>query len=499
MAAKQSILLHLEGIEACEQNDWLKAIAIFQQIDVPSAAIYFNIGCCYIQLQQYQKAKESFTACISRDKYLAVGYYQLGVALTFMHSYTEAVENFNSCITAMRGNPVIHYKQLNLPCKMFASEVRLNLALVYLFSGDVDSAVKELEVAAQLETNRNHFVHTALAATLNENWDLLGQSPTEKLITLSSSSLFHPSKAKLDGIKSDVNFKNSAKVVSATNDDYSFVGFVGAVKLQREKDNLGEPKLSGNSNAVTPPLPSVAPPRIPIPTRPPPVIPPPAPSKAPTRDIPSPPSTSPPMLRRNIPPPPSIKPPSVSSYSRPGSTGQQSPNVSPFKLPSKNNQKVVAKPNASPKHRPPSPMKGNPKLNYDCTLAMSFSIPKSNVKSHNDLVNCIANKLTEMSREVKTGTSTLYLQSYDEELLLNGNTWKDAFIKGAKDANLKINIKETKSETSLKLSPRLSNGKRFSNSSSKTSTGTDEEIYIDAVFEGNSNEDNIYSSAVFQK
>ena len=516
MAGKQNILLHLEGVEVCEQKDWLKAIAIFEQIDAPSAAIYFNIGSCYLQLKQYQKAEDSFLACVNRDKYLAVGYYQLGVVQTFMQHYSTAIESFKSCLTAMRGNPVIHYKQLNLPCKMVASEVRFNLALIYLFSGDYNNAVEVLQAAVKLENNQNHIVHTALSATLNENWDVLGQSPTEKLIKLSSSSLFHPSKAKLDGIKNDVKFKNSAKVVSATNEDYSFVGFVGPVKLQREKENVGETKLSSPLPSATPPTPSVAPPRTP---RPPSNPPPPPSSKAPLRNIPSPPSLSPPTLKRDIPPPPATKPPTVSSLPRTAPPSSKPPSFSPlpkseipgklsnnisalFKFPPKNSPSkalpVTPKTtinNFSPKQRPPPPAKENLKPDYDCNLTLSFSIPKTSIKNYDDFVNGIAIKLSQMAKEVNSGEALL-IQCDGKRTALNSITWKDSLIKCARNSNLQLSMKEKNAKINPIRSPFLSNGKSSASSNSKSSA--EDDVYVDASFEGNSiDEDEIYSSAVF--
>ena len=507
MAGKQNILLHLEGVEACEQNDWLKGIAIFQQIDSPSAVIHFNIGCCYLQLKQYEKAQQSFLDCVNRDKYLAVGYYQLGVAQTFMGYYSEAIESFKSCLDAMRGNKVIHYKQLNLPCKMFASDVHLNLALIYLFSGAFDNAVEDLSTACELESSRDHFVHSALAATMDQNWNVLGQSPTEKLVTLDKTSLFHPSKAKLDGIKSDVKFRNSAKVVSATNDDYSFVGFVGPVKLQREKETLGEPKSPG-LRPFTPPLPSSLPPRI---TKPPPINPPPPPtSKAPIRNIPSPPSSAPPTLKRIIPPPPTIKPPSVSPKTVPerqlpfflkksSAASDQSKNNSfkPVELPK---PKLPPKnPLASPKSRPSPPPKMSSNLNFECNLAISVSLSKLDVKSYDDFTSAFANKLIETANTIRSGSAALNTQLDGKDSSVNNSTWKDVLAKGSRSINLLMNVKENQNAISRRVrSPFLQNGKSIV----RSSESSNDDIYVDASFqEGNGGyedeDDGVYSSAVF--
>lgn len=501
MAAKQNILLHQEGVEACDQQDWLKAIAIFQQITPLSATIFFNIGCCYLQLQQYRDAERSFLACIDRDKYLAVGYFQLGVAQTYMEYYQEGIDNFNGCLGAMRGNTFIQYKQLNLACKIFASEVRLNIALLYLFSGESDLAMQELQQAAELEAKSNNFVHTALVAIVDQKWDVFGQTPTEKLVQLNSNAVFRPSKAKLDGIRSDPNFKKSAKVVSATNDEYSFVGFVGPVKLQRDNDRPVDRPLTPSTPSIsvnTPPLPSVAPPRR---IKPPPSHPPPAHPSAIQRNsvpinIPSPPSSSPPPLRKSRPASPNVLKTldlakAISEKFSPAKLSPVLPRAFPRNKPPTPpvNSNIV-----KPKPRPPPPSKNNLNLNFQCNLTTSLSISKPSIKSYNDFTNAVAEKLIKMAEEVKSGRSSLVLEQSGKDTAVNSNSWKDVFLQAAKDKKLHLVVKES----NLQPKPKATNltfSKPLYVDDSFDDEDDEEGVYVDATFKGSYNDDNIYHDA----
>ena len=588
MAGKQNILLHLDAIDSCNQNDWLKAIAIFQQIETPSAAIHYNIGMCFLQLKQFQNAEEAFVACVNQDKYLAIGYFQLAVTQTYMENHPKAINNFLSCLEAMRGNAFIHYKQLNLACKICASEVRFNLALLYLFCGDLNNAMNQLKQAAEIESNNNHFVHTALHNVIDENWNYFGQTSSEKMVT-TSSALFHPSKALLDGIKSDANFRKSAKLVSATNEDYSFVEFVGPVKLQRERENL----------ANAPPLPSTLPPRnstetsplfqsttprnstgtprnstgtprhstgtprhstgsprnstgasplpyssnrnfsvtsapLPLPPRnssgTPPILfsgsprassdTPPLPSTAPPRrsisnpnqsqlsmpssnklsaskfssvaNIPSPPSSSPPVLKK-------IQSPLPKSSSSSGAfaspvSGKAVAEKLQFlhKMSSANASKSPARSGSpQPKTRPPPPSKNNLKSNFQCDLISSLSIPKSRVKNYDDFATVVHNKLIQMAESIKSGSNTLSLNKNGKDGV-NDSSWRDVLLKGMRETQLQLYVKEVKFRSRFNGSnlPALSPKRPILSSSH--SNDTDDDIYVDA---NPKFDDNIYVDA----
>ena len=495
MTAKQNVLLHLEGVEACDQKDWLKGIANFQQVTPQSATIFFNIGSCYLQLQQYQEAINSFQACVERDKYLAVGYFQLGVAQTFMGYYEEAIQNFNQCLVAMRGNNFIHYKQLNLACKIFVSEVRLNLALLYLFSGEYDLAVQELQQATELETNSNHFIHHALEAVVEENWDVFGETPSEKLVKLDSNALFRPSKAKLDGIKFDPKFKKSAKVVSATNDEYSFVGFVGPVKLQRDNEQSAE-KSRPNSPA-TPPLPSIAPPRrMKPPSHPPPAHP--STHKAPnTQDIPSPPSSSPPPLKKSSPTSSTSKTAELTKAISEKLATSNGSSLPPRAFP-RNKIDTPSSPSHNafqPKSKPPPPPKENFHFNLECNLTTSLSIPKVNVKNYNDFSAVVCEKLNQIVEEIRSGESFLLLQQEGKDTVVNTNTWKDIFFKITRDTKLCLVVESSDSKRQSEVAASGLNNKP---TIPADSFDNDSCIYVDASYQGDV-EDGIYYDARYNE
>ncbi|CAK8691080.1 unnamed protein product [Clavelina lepadiformis] len=549
MAGKQMVLLHSEGIESCEQNDWLKAVAIFQQIETPSSIIFFNIGCCYLQLKQYNKAEDAFKDCVAKDHYLAVGYYQLGVAQTYLKDYAAAIDSFKSCHNALRGNSFIHYKQLNMVCKVYDCDVRLNLALLYLFTGDVESASHELNTATTFltETENQPYIKKALNALSTQNWDVFGETPLHMFVTLDSTCLFKPSKAKLEGIKSEKKFMSSAKLVSATNDEYSFVGFVGPVKLQRQKENeIGLPPEQ-NSGVCPPPLPSVAPPRrIKQPDKPPPQPPtglkfssapldfaptPPSPlwkhKKVTTldlRNIPSPPSVSPPPLQRpvrplspglsrpkspfkklqskkNIPPPPSIAAP----MALPPDIKKPIPRDKPF---TQAMNKII-KPIPSRPLTPPKPKPVQPATSFDlpCSVTISFNLPSSNILTYTSFRDALCTKLKELCENLQSVSNKVEM-SAGSDAVIDKKSWRDVYQKSLQDSQLNIQIKHAASTPSKKnvvgnISPAvfklLPNLKQASTPSSPEEV--EEDLYVDAnahqMYIEPDEDEETYSTAVF--
>lgn len=268
MTSKQNIQLHLDGISACDSQDYESALEHFRKI-TPSAPILFNVGSCYLMLHRSTEAIRTFQECLSRDKYMAIGHFQLAVAQMLCEDYPSAIKSFQESMTSLRGNAFLDYKQLNLPCKLYASEVNFNLGLACLFTGDYESARYYIQSAGTSTTDntRHAVISGALDAIQRDNWSYFGRTVSYKMIRLPEKAFYRVSKDKIEGLKSSTDFLGKAKVVSAVNDEYSFVGFVGARKLQQEAKSSTPPparKIVGSANVGPPP--SVPPPRRPPPT-----------------------------------------------------------------------------------------------------------------------------------------------------------------------------------------------------------------------------------------
>ena len=291
MSSKQNVIHHLDGLDAAQNKDWLKAIAIFRKIQSPSAAILFNIGCCCFNLKQFAEAEEALQLCISKDNYLAVAFYQLAVVQGFLDKLSDSVENFYACCKAMRNNAFIDYKQLNMNCIIHKCDALYNIGLVYIFCDDLnlgESYLKEALDSAKT-SDKQRLMNEALRAIQKNNLQYFNTSNktlADSIILLAQQSLFAPSKAMREGVVAGTTIKQqSAKVLLADNEEYAFVGFVGPRKIPKNSSeqykSVPNNISSQHSNAVPPPPAKTAFKIPPMPIKPPPMPgkPPPMPGK----------------------------------------------------------------------------------------------------------------------------------------------------------------------------------------------------------------------------
>ena len=473
-----------------------------------SAAVCFNIGNCHMHLQNHEDAVAAYEECLTKDKYFAIAYFQLGCALTHMKKLASAIEKFEACIEALRGNPHIDYRQLGMKHKFYACEAKLNLALVHLFNGSVQDAQICLEEAVTLprDENKHFFINSALDALSVENWDYFDDSPLHRFVHLPSSCLFYPSKAKMDGLKTKSKFMESAQVVSATDDTYSFVGFVGPRKLQRGRQGDGNVSPSPKNSGVPPPLPTVAPPRqfsnspvrlspisqptpvhLPIPSKPPSFAPPKQLSNSPAKsgaiDQPLPvyppmPSKPPPVLasKHSRPVSPNFKRPVI----LPSSTGTSGNGIT-ADASSLANTAANYKQALKPVKRPPPPSKQSIKSNLNCHLTVKLLVPKNKITTYTELLEQLARSFEALSQELRANpcAAGVTLHSNDKKqsasTVVSDATWKNTFINAVKENALDLSVDA--SRLFQKQEVKLSDEKI----SFQGPQGVEESVYTDEV------------------
>lgn len=400
MMSKQSILLHIEGVEAYQQKNYQLAASTFRKIPERTSKIIFNIGCCYLNLRSYGEAEKFLLESTEKDKYNSAGQFQLGVAQCFLGKFSEASKSFNNCLTAMRGNSLIDYKQLNMAARLYAFQVKFNLGLLYLFSGDTLKAGSLFDEAKSLENkDGNTRINQSVASIKSHNFRFFGDSIADRIMTLPESAVFAPSKTQRDGVKGDSSLKmTNSEVAIAADDTYEFVGFVGPEKLKRQLDTSPQlsnkvlsqeieekPKLPSppifkppsirNDAPKVPPKSRFLPPPSQVPYKAPPSLPPKPEGVSPSKPkIPPPPKTSfvppppktkfvpPPPKAKFIPPPPKAKiippPPKTKFVPPPPKPNLRLPSVSKPPLPAKTKTYIRSQGSSVPSSTAP-PLKSN--------------------------------------------------------------------------------------------------------------------------------------------
>lgn len=103
------------------------------------------------QVECYQRA-------VRLDHYLAVAYFQQGVSNFLVADFEEALANFNDTLKFLRGNTFIDYDQLGLKFKLFSCEVLFNRGLSYIYMGQIQTGLADLNYAAKEKVTSDHEV-----------------------------------------------------------------------------------------------------------------------------------------------------------------------------------------------------------------------------------------------------------------------------------------------------------------------------------------------------
>ena len=87
-----------------------------------------------------------------------MAYFQQGVSNFLVADFEEALANFNDTLKFLRGNTFIDYDQLGLKFKLFSCEVLFNRGLSYIYMGQIQPGLADLNYAAKEKVTSDHDV-----------------------------------------------------------------------------------------------------------------------------------------------------------------------------------------------------------------------------------------------------------------------------------------------------------------------------------------------------
>lgn len=87
-----------------------------------------------------------------------MAYFQEGVSNFLLGDFDEALANFNDTLLYLRGNTVIDYSQLGLLFKLYSCEALFNRGLCYMYLGNKDLGMQDLNYAAKEKIIEDHDV-----------------------------------------------------------------------------------------------------------------------------------------------------------------------------------------------------------------------------------------------------------------------------------------------------------------------------------------------------
>lgn len=146
----------------------------------------------------------------------------MGVSNFLIGEFGEAMANFNEALLYLRGNTLIDYEQLGLKFKLFSCEVLFNRGLCYVYAGQLDQGMQDLEFAAKEKQVEDHNV---IDDAIREKAD--GYT----VFSVGVGVLYRPNESKVRNVKTK-DYLGKARLVAASDAGNAFTGFSGAVVKQ---------------------------------------------------------------------------------------------------------------------------------------------------------------------------------------------------------------------------------------------------------------------------
>lgn len=167
------------GLELAKSGDFQNALPHFQNAfeknlsNKKIAQIHYNIGVCFYQLKQFDKAIAEFEQAVSLKKDYEKAFYALGMAYTDSQNWTKAEAAFRQTIKLSNGRNgeawfdlgFVYVEQKNYDEAFTSFQKAIdfgsraipashnNLGVIYAIKGNLPMANKEIETAKTLGFN----------------------------------------------------------------------------------------------------------------------------------------------------------------------------------------------------------------------------------------------------------------------------------------------------------------------------------------------------------
>ncbi|KAI8584100.1 hypothetical protein K450DRAFT_218145 [Umbelopsis ramanniana AG] len=188
MVAKFELEQWLRACEAYDREDYDQALKLFIGL-ADTAKMHFNIGLVLATIDDYPRALAAYSKAIELDQYFAVAYFQRGVSAFIIGDMDLACAAFDEAYTVMRGNNIINYGQLGLAFHLYACEVLFNRGICKLYNNQVESGLKDLEMANAMKLNNEHDI---IEKALKD------EGKGYSIFSIPSKVLYRPPKSRLE-------------------------------------------------------------------------------------------------------------------------------------------------------------------------------------------------------------------------------------------------------------------------------------------------------------
>ncbi|MCJ1464176.1 hypothetical protein MMC07_002789 [Pseudocyphellaria aurata] len=250
MSLKQEIETWVQALGHYDNNEFEESLKTFDSIS-DTSKILFNCGVIHATLGEHDKAVECYQRAVRLDHYLAVAYFQQGVSNFLVADFEEALANFNDTLKFLRGNTFIDYDQLGLKFKLFSCEVLFNRGLSYIYMGQIQTGLADLNYAAKEKVTSDHDVIDEAIREEAENYTVF---------SIPVGVVYRPNSAKVKNLKTK-DYLGKARLIAAADQGNTFTGFAGSeakknvIAVDTSKDDRPLDSISfAASNLVKPGL-----------------------------------------------------------------------------------------------------------------------------------------------------------------------------------------------------------------------------------------------------
>eukprot|EP00842_Homolaphlyctis_polyrhiza_P003981 jgi/Hompol1/4584/HPOL_001906-RA len=146
LAFKEQLVQWAQAAESWDSQDFERALQEFLNF-ADFSKIHFNVGMCFIRMNNIAEAVAAFARAIACDEYLSLAYMQRGICLYQLKMFDDALSDFQMAFKTLRGNYFIDYTQLGMPHQVFACHVIFNIALCHIQLDDPDRGLRYIEEA----------------------------------------------------------------------------------------------------------------------------------------------------------------------------------------------------------------------------------------------------------------------------------------------------------------------------------------------------------------
>lgn len=228
MSNADEIQIWFDAVQSYDNGDIDEAIKMFESTK-RNAKMLFNIGCCYLKKEDLDRAEKHYHDSLQLDQFLAIAEFMLGLIYLLCEENELSMKHFQNAYNKLRGNRYVDYKQLGFKYKLYACEIMTNQAVAAYKNNEIRKAKKWLLQAVGCKAEKKHEIIEECLSFLQSGYPIHPFTPPQ-------SEIFRPPRDAVKNLKKK-DFLGKARVISTVNTEEIYSCFSG-VRDRRNEQNL---------------------------------------------------------------------------------------------------------------------------------------------------------------------------------------------------------------------------------------------------------------------